>query len=41
MLYDRDTAIGILGPCQLEDIFTRGKIAVPLVKEEVGMALDP
>ena len=35
MLYDRDKAIGILGPRQLEDLFTKGKIAVPLVKEEV------
>ena len=35
MLYDRDKAIGILGPRQLEDLLTKAKIAVPLVKEEV------
>ena len=35
MLYDRDKAIGILGPRQLEDLLTKGEIAVPLVKEEV------
>ena len=35
MLYDRDKAIGILGPCQLEDLFTKREIAVPMVKEEI------
>ena len=35
MLYDGDKAVGVLGPRQLEDLHTEGKIAIPLVKEEV------
>ena len=35
MLYDGDRAIGILGPRQLEDLYAKGNIAVPCVKEEV------
>ena len=35
MLYDGDKAVGVLGPRQLEDLHTKGKIAIPLVKEEV------
>ena len=34
MLYDGDKAVGVLGPRQLQDLHTEGKIAIPLVKEE-------
>ena len=33
MLYDRDKVIGILGPHQLEDLHSKGKIEAPFVKE--------
>ena len=39
MLYDRDTAIGILGPRQLEDIFTRGKSQYFWLKRRLGWPL--
>ena len=35
MLYDGDKVVGVLGPRQLEDLYTEGKIAIPLVKERV------